>query len=295
MQQKLKAVMPKKINFEGKVMKINKKMLIISLIMWIVFEAVAVTLWLLKDNIFYLFNFSYIGTSLAVGILLISVNNKYSRRIVQLLVGLYMLVYLGVICNENMQIEGFWYYLFTGVFEAATIHYAVAKIFGPLIFGRGWCGYACWTAMILDFLPYKTPAAPRKKLGFIRYIIFAVSLIFVLALFLAKAGNIEKIMFWSFVFGNILYYSVGIILAFKFKDNRAFCKYICPVTVFLKPMSYFSLFRIECDQEKCVKCGKCKRACPMDVDMTDNSRKIENGTECILCMECVKECPKQAL
>ncbi len=40
-----------------------------------------------------------------------------------------------------MQIEGFWYYLFTGVFEAATIHYAVAKIFGPLVFGRGWCGY----------------------------------------------------------------------------------------------------------------------------------------------------------
>lgn len=74
-----------------------------------------------------------------------------------------MLVYLGLICQENMQIEGFWYYLFTGVFEAATIHYVVAKIFGPLLFGRGWCGYACWTAMVLDFLPYKTPKAPRKK------------------------------------------------------------------------------------------------------------------------------------
>ena len=35
---------------------------------------------------------------------------------------------LGLICNENMQIEGFWYYLFTGVFEAATIHYAVALL-----------------------------------------------------------------------------------------------------------------------------------------------------------------------
>lgn len=46
------------------------------------------------------------------------------------MVGLYMLVYLGLICQENMQIEGFWYYLFTGVFEAATIHYAVAKICG---------------------------------------------------------------------------------------------------------------------------------------------------------------------
>ena len=115
-----------------------------------------------------------------------------------------MLVYLGLISNENMQIEGFWYYLFTGVFEAATIHYAVAKIFGPLLFGRGWCGYACWTAMVLDFLPYKVPASPRKKLGWLRYIIFAASLIFVAALFLARVGHIERIMFWAFIVGNIV-------------------------------------------------------------------------------------------
>ncbi len=206
-----------------------------------------------------------------------------------------MLVYLGLICNENMQIEGFWYYLFTGVFEAATIHYAVAKIFGPLIFGRGWCGYACWTAMVLDFLPYKVPKQPRKKLGWIRYITFAAALIFVAALFLARVGNMERIMFWAFVIGNTLYYVIGIILAFAFQDNRAFCKYICPITVFLKPMSYFSLFRVKCDKDKCVSCGKCKRVCPMNVDVTDNSRKRENGTECILCMECVKNCPKSAL
>lgn len=152
-----------------------------------------------------------------------------------------------------MQIEGFWYYLFTGVFEAATIHYAVAKIFGPLLFGRGWCGYACWTAMVLDFLPYKSPSQPRRNLGWIRYITFA------------------------------------------FKDNRAFCKYICPITVFLKPMSYFSVLRIKCDKDKCISCGKCKRVCPMNVEVTDNSRKRKNGTECILCMECVRNCPKDAL
>ena len=126
--------------------------------MLIIFEAVAITLWLTKDNIFYLFNFSYIGLSISLGIFLFIKKYKHARRIVQLLVGLYMLIYLGIICNENMQIEGFWYYLFTGVFEAATIHYTVAKIFGPLLFGRGWCGYACWTAMVLDFLPYKSPS-----------------------------------------------------------------------------------------------------------------------------------------
>lgn len=265
------------------------------LLIFAVFEAVALTLWLTKDNIFYLFNFTYIGVSISLGVFLYIKKYKYARRIVQLLVGLYMLVYLGLICGENMQIEGFWYYLFTGAFEAATIHYAVAKIFGPLIFGRGWCSYACWTAMVLDFLPYKTPRQPRKKLGFIRYITFALSLIFVAALFLAKIGSIERIMFWAFIIGNIIYYAIGIIMAFVFKDNRAFCKYFCPITVFLKPMSYFSVLRIKCDKDKCVNCGKCKKVCPMDVDITDNSRKRKNGTECILCMECVKSCPKDAL
>jgi len=260
-----------------------------------VFEAVAVSLWLTKDNLFYLFNFSYIGISLSFGIFLLGRKYSHARRVVQLLVGLYMLVYLGLINRENMQIEGFWYYLFTGVFEAATIHYAVAKIFGPLIFGRGFCGYACWTAMVLDFLPYKTRALPRKSIGWIRYLTFALSFLFVSALFLLKVGNLERIMFWAFLIGNLAYYLVGIALAFLFKDNRAFCKYICPVTVFLKPMSYFSLVRIRCDENKCISCGKCKRVCPMDVEMTDNSRKRKNGTDCILCMECVKVCPKGAL
>ena len=124
---------------------------------------------------------------------------------------------------------------------------------------------------------------------------FAASFLFVSALFLFHIGNLEKIIFWSFLIGNVMYYAVGIILAFAFKDNRAFCKYICPVTIFLKPMSYFSLLRIECDKSKCIFCGKCKKMCPMEVDVTDNSRKRKNGTECILCFECVKNCPKDAL
>jgi len=38
--------------------------------MLVVFEAVAFSLWLTKDNIFYLFNFSYIGLSIALGLFL---------------------------------------------------------------------------------------------------------------------------------------------------------------------------------------------------------------------------------
>lgn len=266
-----------------------------AIIMWLLFETIAVVLWQTLDNVFYLFNFSYIGTSIAVGLILYIKKNKYARNVVQFAVGLYMLVYLGFLCHENMQIEGFWYYLFLGVFEAATIHYAVAKIFGPLVFGRGWCGYACWTAMVLDLLPFKTPREERKKWGFIRYLVFIGAFVFVASLFLLKVKNIEQIMWWSFIIGNVLYYAVGITLAYICKDNRAFCKYICPVTVFLKPMSYLALFRIKVDKEKCISCGKCERVCPMNVEVAENSRKKKNATECILCMRCVDACPVKAL
>ena len=266
-----------------------------ALIFLAIFETIAITLWQTLDNIFYLFNFTYIGGFLFIGLCLSITKFKHARLVVQLGVGLYMLVYLGFISNENMQIEGFWYYLFLGVFEAATIHYAVAKIFGPLFFGRGWCGYACWTAMILDLLPFKHPNTPRKNIGFIRYITFVSAFLFVGALFVFHVPNIERVMFYSFIIGNVLYYITGICLAFAFRDNRAFCKYICPITIFLKPMSYFARIRITVDKEKCISCGKCKQLCPMNVDMLDNARSRENGTECILCMNCVDNCPKKAL
>lgn len=63
----------------------------------------AITLWKAKGNLFYLLNFSYIGGCLALGTALFTAGKRYTRH-------------------------------FLGVFEAATIHCAVAKIFGPLFF-----------------------------------------------------------------------------------------------------------------------------------------------------------------
>lgn len=267
----------------------------IAITMFLIFEIVAISLFISTKNIFYLFNFTYIGLCITIGLILTNRKNKYSRNFVQLGVGLYMFLYLGIICRENMQIEGFWYYLFLGVFEAATIHYLIAKILGPLFFGRGWCGYACWTGAIFDLLPYKKPKSKRLKISFIRYIMFIISLLFVMALFIFKVQNIEKIMFYAFIIGNIIYYLIGIILAVILKDNRAFCKYICPVTIFLKPASYFSYLRVKCDHTKCINCKKCLNSCPLNVDMLDDSRKRLNGTECILCLNCIENCPKKAL
>ena len=154
-----------------------------AIILFAAFEILAVSLWLATGNLFFFLNFTYIGICIVVGMAQSAAGKKYAREFVQFGVGLYMFVFLGLLCRENMQIEGFWYYLLSGFFGAGVLHYAVAKIFGPLLFGRGWCGYCCWTAMILDLLPYKQPQGPRKKLGFIRYIVFALSLILILLLF----------------------------------------------------------------------------------------------------------------
>lgn len=89
-----------------------------SCLLFMVFEVIAVVLWLIRDNLFYLLNFTYIGGCIALGTAFFAAGKKYARRFVQFAVGSYMLIYLGLISQENMQIEGFWYYLFLGVFEA---------------------------------------------------------------------------------------------------------------------------------------------------------------------------------
>jgi len=276
----------------------------IPIILFGIFWTIAILFWQLKGNIFFLFNFGYIGTAIAVGAgayeLLPRKKKPRGRRFAQLLVGLYMLGFLGLIEYENMQIEGFFFYLLGGIFAASVIHYLVAKVFLPIIFGRGWCGWACWTAMVLDYLPYKRNKSGRisSKWEKLRYLHFGFSLSLVLLLWFyigyrpASAGKAELI--WL-ITGNTLYFASGIILAFALKDNRAFCKYVCPITAILKISSRFALFKMEGDKDRCKGCRACTRACPMDINIPEY---IKHGgrvlsTECILCQTCSTVCPEK--
>lgn len=95
---------------------ITSRWLIPSIIFFL-FLAAALFLFSWTANPFYLFNFLYIGSLVSAGIYLMGAEFQHGRLLVQLGVGIYMLLYLGILRAENMQIEGFWYYISLGVFQ----------------------------------------------------------------------------------------------------------------------------------------------------------------------------------
>ena len=282
------------------------KKLRVPLILLISFWTIAVILWQTTGKIFLLFNFGYIGTAVGVGVglytLLPRKNKSAGRLFAQLLVGIYMLFFLGVIKQENMQLEGFFFYLLTGLFSGSVIHYLVAKIVGPVLFGRGFCGWSCWTAMILDYLPYKRNRLGRlaPKWEQLRYVHFVLSLLLVLVLWFIfhyrHPPTGKEALVWLST-GNIIYFTLAITLAYALRDNRAFCKYLCPITAILKVTARFSLLKIAGDSEKCTQCSACNKNCPMDINIMEY---VEQGkrvlsTECIFCLTCTNVCPEGIL
>jgi len=251
--------------------------------------------------------FPWIGFSISTGMLvraLLKGKKKIlGRKISILMIMPLMLIFVPVINNENFQLEGVVLIVLVGFFSKGFIHYAIAKIFGPLIWGRGFCGWACWTAAILDWLPVKGKASQvSNNIKHLRFITLFISIVIpaylVFILNYDVRGNYinKNEMIWMFT-GNIIYYAAGIPLAFILKDRRAFCKYLCPVSLVMIPSAKLSLINIKPTGNDCIECGSCNKVCPMGIDVMSyvkDNRKI-NHAECILCNDCQAVCPVNAI
>ena len=263
--------------------------------------------------------FPWIGGWITIGSLVASrlkgKNKDLGRRITILMISPVFLLFLGVMQRENLQLEENVFYILlfisTGLFTRVLVHYAIAKIIGPLIWGRGFCGWACWTAAILEWLPIKENRKIPAKYTRMRYLVFIVSIlipvIFILLGYDWQTNHINEdggivqggkpgALIW-FLAGNGLYYLVAVILAFKFRKKRAFCKIACPVSLVMKAQTSIALIRVSPSGNECTSCGSCNRSCPMDVDVVNyisKGKKISSG-ECILCRKCADICPQAAI
>ena len=66
---------------------------------------------------------------------------------------------------------------------------------------------------------------------------------------------------------------------------------LSPLGAFYALLNKVSFLGMKVDKNKCVSCGKCAKACKMDVDVT----KSPDHTECIRCGMCVRACPTDAV
>ncbi len=69
------------------------------------------------------------------------------------------------------------------------------------------------------------------------------------------------------------------------------CRYACPYGAVMSLVSLASPAKIRRDEESCVACGKCAKACPQNLPV-DKLIQIRSA-ECTACMECVASCSSQ--
>ena len=188
-----------------------------------------------------------------------------------------------------------------------------------VLLGRFICGFLCpfgWFQELLHKIP--TKKLSTKKLKPLTYIKYAVLLFMVVLLptfitndvgmgdpffckYLCPQGVLEGAIPLAVVnsgiraaLGTLFSWKLGIlitVIVLSVLFYRPFCKWLCPLGAFYALMNKVSLFGMKVDKHKCVSCGKCAKACKMDVDVT----KTPNHTECIRCGMCIRACPTKAI
>jgi len=250
--------------------------------------------------------FPWIGLAISCGLFLDSRRPKalpsQGRRISLLLILPVFLLFIPIANHENLQLEGIVLLLSIGYFSKGVVHYAVAKVFGPFFWGRGFCGWACWTGAVLEWLPIpaKRPIPPCLKN--LRYGVLLLSLLLPLGLLFSLHYDVRQDylhkseMTWMFA-SNALYYLAAVPLAFHFQNRRAFCQILCPVALIMKIPARFNLRPVRPGTASCIRCGQCNQTCPMAVDVMSAIAQGQavRDTECILCRDCARACPVQAI
>ena len=188
-----------------------------------------------------------------------------------------------------------------------------------VLLGRFICGFLCpfgWFQELVHKLPTKKLSTRRlRPLTYLKYAVLLVMVVLLPALavnevgmgdpffckYLCPQGVLEGAIPLSLTnagiraaLGTLFTRKLSILLAVVVLSvvfYRPFCKWLCPLGAFYALLNKVSLFQMQVDPNKCISCGKCAKACQMDVDIT----KTPNHTECIRCGMCVRACPTHAV
>ncbi len=186
-----------------------------------------------------------------------------------------------------------------------------------VLFGRFICGFICPFGLVQELL-HKIPSPKCKLPKWVKYIKYVILVVFVLILPIAvtNAAGMGAPAFCKYIcpsgtlFGAVPLLSthpelkkmlgalfslkaviLGIVIIGSVFVFRFFCKVLCPLGAIYGLLNKVSFYHLEIDKEKCISCGKCAKACHMDI----NPVKTPNSMECIRCGACREKCPTGAI
>ncbi len=102
--------------------------------------------------------------------------------------------------------------------------------------------------------------------------------------------DVRMLNFFRYLGGAAALTLLALIVASIFVQNF-WCRYACPYGALLGLVSIFSPTRIWRNEQTCIDCGKCAKACPSSLPV-DKLVQIRSA-ECTGCLECVAVCPAQ--
>lgn len=76
---------------------------------------------------------------------------------------------------------------------------------------------------------------------------------------------------------------------------RGWCRWFCPLGIIMGILGKHSFLGISRNISQCNQCGKCEDVCPMGVRILDHQPSKIRSVHCTLCLDCVSECPHNAL
>ena len=207
-------------------------------------------------------------------------------------------------------------------FDRSFPYYVVGLLMlFSVVLGRFVCGFLCPFGLVQDLLhKIKVPKMkmPKKLDAVLRYVKYGILIVFVIILPLSLVDDFgmgsPAFCKWICPSGTLLggiplvatneglQDIIGILFNWKLSlliillicstfIYRPFCKYLCPLGGIYGLFNRFSLYTMKVDEEKCIHCKKCEKACKMNVQVLKNI----NSAECIRCGECQHACPTQCI
>jgi polyferredoxin len=84
---------------------------------------------------------------------------------------------------------------------------------------------------------------------------------------------------------------IGVMILSSVIIKNFWCRYLCPYGALMGLVSLASPVKIRRDEETCIDCAKCAKACPSQLPV-DRLVQISSA-ECTACMSCVAVCPAE--